>query len=230
MMKLILFDIDGTLIHVHSQVTRGVIRDVVRRGLLCEDDLEGIELHGKTDRQIFRELCAAAGCSGEDAAARCTAMEELLLENWRKHLRRDTIDLLPGVQELLERLASHEGVRLGLLTGNLEQGARLKLAPHDLNRYFPYGSFGSDAIDRNQLPPIALERASAHEGRPFTFDRTLIIGDSHRDIECARVWGIAALAVATGSLSLDHLLDHAPDAACSTLLESDFIFEFIQHT
>ena len=157
-------------------------------------------------------------------------MEELLIEGWRRHLDETNVELLPGVRDLLERLSRMDNVRLGLLTGNVEAGARLKLAPHDLNRYFPHGSFGSDAIDRNQLPPIALERATAHEGYPFTFGQTLIIGDSHRDIACARAWGISALAVATGVLSLDTLLGHAPDAACDTLLESDFIFEFIEQT
>lgn len=228
MMKLILFDIDGTLVRVDHELTRQIVRDVVRQGLLCEDRLDDLELHGKTDRQILLEICAAKGCVGDEARSRCVVMEDLLLDGWRQHLNETNVELLPGVRDLLDRLSRIENVRLGLLTGNVEQGARLKLAPHDLNHYFPYGSFGSDAIDRTELPPIALARASAHEGHPFTFDRTLIIGDSHRDIACARAWGISALAVATGVLSLETLLAHAPDAACDTLLESDFIFEFIE--
>jgi phosphoglycolate phosphatase len=229
-MKLILFDIDGTLVHVQHEVTSRVVGEVVRQGLGHEGDFGAIELHGKTDRQILREICVALDCPEEEIAERCRVMETVLLDEWSRHLNPDTVKLLPGVRELLEELVTHEGVHLGLLTGNVEPAARMKLAPHDLNRYFTFGSFGSDSADRNMLPPIAVERAAAHTGLHFPWDRVLIIGDSHRDIACARAWGINALAVATGVLTLDDLLGYAPDAACSSLVETDYIFEFIART
>jgi phosphoglycolate phosphatase len=226
-MKLILFDIDGTLVHVDHAVTTGAIREVVRKGLGYEGDPGEIELHGKTDRQILRELCVALGCPTNEIAERCRVMEEVLLDQWQRNLHTGTVTLLPGVRDLLDALAECDDVHLGLLTGNVEPAARMKLAPHDLNRFFPHGSFGSDSDDRNQLPPIAVARAEAHSGLHFPWDRVLIIGDSHRDIACARAWGINALAVATGVLTLEDLLGYAPDAACSSLIETDYIFEFI---
>jgi phosphoglycolate phosphatase len=221
-MKLILFDIDGTLVNVDAGVTRGAIREVLAGGLGHD-----VELHGKTDRQIMLELCEALGHGADDAHARLDAMERILVGHWERHLDPGNVTLLPGVVELLDRLSVTDGVMLGLLTGNVETAARLKLAPHDLNRYFSFGSFGSDAVSRADLPPIALRRASRIAGRELAFERTLIVGDSHRDIACARAWGIRAMAVATGVLSAQALREHAPDALCDSLLESDYIFDFI---
>jgi phosphoglycolate phosphatase len=226
MMKLILFDIDGTLISVRRATNRAVIRDLVFRGLDRDTDLPDLELHGKTDRQIMRELCASAGCDGEPE--RIALMESILLENWERHLSAETVELLPGVVDLLERLALRDDVRLALLTGNLEPAARMKLAPHDLNRFFPIGSFGSDAAARDELPPIALERARSHWGDAFDYGDTMIVGDSHRDISCARAWGIRSLAVATGVLTSAELSDHLPDDLCESLLEEDVIDQFIR--
>lgn len=226
-MKLILFDIDATLIHVRSDVTRNALRDVVRLGLGHEDELAEVELHGKTDRQIMMEICQALGRDISQPDAQCDTMGEHLIGYWERTLNRDTVQVLPGVFDLLERLQARDDVQLALLTGNLETGARLKLAPHDLNRFFPFGAFGSDAVRRDDLPPIALERANAYGG-PFTFERTLIVGDSHRDISCARAWGIRSLAVATGSLGVEELRSYAPDSVCRSLAESEYIFDFIE--
>lgn len=226
MMKLILFDIDGTLVRVRRDVLYGVLSDVVRRGT-GHDGVHDIELHGKTDRQIMLEICSAAGIEGDEAARRCELMVDDLLACWREHLNADTVELLPGVVALLERLHGREGLRLGLLTGNLEPAAFMKLAPHDLNRFFSVGSYGSDAVDRNALPPIALERANAGSNGAYTFERTLIVGDSHRDIECARAWGIRSLAVATGSLTAEQLQAYAPDGVCGTLDDDSFILDFL---
>jgi len=226
-MKLILFDIDGTLVNVRSEVTRNAIRQVLATVLDHHDDLGEVELHGKTDRQIMLELCQIVGCAGDAALANVEPMTDVLLAHWERHLSSETVELLPGVGDLLERLSNTEGVALGLLTGNLERAARMKLAPHDLNRYFPFGSFGSDAVRREDLPPIALGRANGLGDERFSYERTMIIGDSHRDIACARAWGIRALAVATGGMSADELRLHSPDGLCESLLESEYIFEFI---
>ena len=226
-MKLLLFDIDGTLVRVRRDVLHGVLGDVVREGTGHAEGVDGIELHGKTDRQIMLEICAAAGLSEHEALQRCDGMVARLLESWERTLDADTVELLPGVVELLEQLAVLPNVRLGLLTGNVQPAAHMKLAPHNLNRFFTVGSYGSDAIARNDLPPIALQRANEQGPPAFTFQRTLIIGDSHRDIECARAWGISALAVATGSLDVHQLREHRPDAVCDTLLQSDFIHDFV---
>jgi len=115
------------------------------------------------------------------------------------------MELLPGVLELLESLADRPDVTLGLLTGNWEAGARIKLSRFGLNRFFPFGAFGSDATDRDDLPPVALERAAEHTGQAFRPEEALIIGDSVHDVGCARAHGIPVLAVATGRTAAKEL-------------------------
>jgi phosphoglycolate phosphatase-like HAD superfamily hydrolase len=120
------------------------------------------------------------------------------LARLERTLRVEKMNLLPGVGELLDSLAARDDIALGLLTGNWEQGGRIKIGRFDLNPYFPFGSFGDDAFDRNDLPPIALERACETHGCDFTERDTVIVGDSLMDVECARAHGIRCLAVATG--------------------------------
>jgi len=113
--------------------------------------------------------------------------------------------LLPGVGELLEALAARDDVALGLLTGNWERGARIKLSRHDLNRYFAFGSFGDGRLDREELPPVAWERAHATIGRRFAPHETLIVGDALPDISCAHAHGVRCLAVASGWTAAERL-------------------------
>jgi phosphoglycolate phosphatase-like HAD superfamily hydrolase len=225
-MKLILFDIDSTLV----RVARPVIRELTRTLLAAVDHhepLDAYELHGKTDRQVIRELRAVAGVDA-DTGPDAHAMERLIIAFWHTHLSRDTVELLPGVVALLEDLRARGDVALGVLTGNLEEGARLKLAIHGLDEYFRFGAYGSDADNRIDLPPIALRRARAAYGVPFESSSTLVVGDSNRDIDCARAWGLRTLAVATGSLDVQTLREHGPDAAVETLLDRSYLDTFLR--
>ena len=108
------------------------------------------------------------------------------------------MQVLPGIEELLAECAARRDVVLGLLTGNWHGGARIKLARFGLERYFAFGAFGEDGLERSELPPVALERAFEATGRRFAPHQTLIVGDSVRDVECARANGMPVLAVATG--------------------------------
>ncbi len=227
MKKLILFDIDGTLISVDRQVTSGLIERIVTDLLGHQGELPEHELHGKTDRQIFLELCELTGRSREEGVALLDRFDAYICGRWSELLDRSTVKVHPGVPDLLDRLSGRDDVVLGLLTGNLEPAARLKLDPHDLSDYFRFGAFGSDAVDRVDLPPIALRRANDLHGDALSYERTLIIGDSHRDIACARAWGIAALAVGTGSLSAEELRRWEPDAVCDDLSDDSFIHTFL---
>jgi len=119
--------------------------------------------------------------------------------------------LLPGVVEILERLAPREDITLALLTGNWEPGARTKLSRFDLNRFFPFGAFGCDGVDRSDLPPVALDRAERLLGRRFLPEEALIIGDSLYDVSCARDNGIPVLAVATGRTPAEALEEAGAD-------------------
>jgi phosphoglycolate phosphatase len=111
-------------------------------------------------------------------------------------------------------------VTLGLLTGNLERGARLKLAPPDYNRYFPFGAFGSDSADRYALPPIAVNRALERTGRRFEGKSIVIVGDSVHDVACGRSLGVRAVAVATGPTRPERLAAEGPDAILESFADT----------
>jgi len=135
----------------------------------------------------------------------------LYLSELERRLVPGTVALKPGIPELLQRLSEEEDVTLGLLTGNLEKGARLKLEPPGLNRYFPFGAFGSDSADRYQLPALAVRRALESSGRTFSGKAVVIVGDSVHDVACGRSLGVKAVAVATGPTAREVLAAEGPD-------------------
>jgi phosphoglycolate phosphatase-like HAD superfamily hydrolase len=125
------------------------------------------------------------------------------------------------VREILSRLETRADVVLALLTGNWEPGARIKLSRFDLGRFFPFGAFGCDGADRNDLPPVALARALAATGRRFRPEETLIVGDSVNDVACAQAHGIPVLAVATGRTPAAALTAAGADWVVSDLLAAE---------
>jgi phosphoglycolate phosphatase len=127
--------------------------------------------------------------------------------------------VLPGVRPLLERLAHRGNVHLGLLTGNVEAGARAKLAPFGLNAYFPTGGFGSDHGDRREVARHAAARVARHAGREVPPDRVVVIGDTENDVDCARANGFRAVAVLTGWCSREALASAGPDALLEDLAD-----------
>lgn len=196
-MKLILFDIDGTLLMCGPQV-RPLFASALEDVFGTAGDVDGYDFAGRTDPRIVIDLITAAGVPEEDVRAGLPRVREIYLERLERSLERQGMQLLPGVEELLERLAARDDVVLALLTGNWEPGARIKLSRFDLNRFFAFGAFGCDGVDRSDLPPVALDRAERWIGRRFQPAETLIVGDSIHDVGCARAHGIPALAVATG--------------------------------
>lgn len=230
MKRMVLFDIDGTLVHVEREISRRVLIDALRAATGHTDHFEvphTYQFHGRTDRMIFADLAEMIGVERDRALEVMTHFEHALVTGFGGHLTIESVRLLPGITLLLERLETEGDIVLGLLTGNLEGSARAKLAPHDLNRYFPFGAYGSDGTLRTELPPIALERANGLNGTAFTFDDVVIIGDSHRDIECAKAWGIRSLAVATGGLSVEELGEHSPDVLMATLEDIEAVLDCI---
>jgi phosphoglycolate phosphatase len=228
--RLVLFDIDGTLISAGR-----VARDAILRSLKesfdwaytpDHEDRGKFDFSGKTDPQIVRELVLEH--VGRDRFERGLprALETYLAELERQ-LVPGTVVPKPGIAALLAKLAADPRVTLGLLTGNLERGARLKLAPPDFNRYFPFGAYGSDSSDRYQLPPIAVERAFEKTGRRFTGKSVVIVGDSIHDVACGRALGVRAVAVATGITSPERLAAERPDALFESFAETDRAFAAI---
>lgn len=209
-MRLILFDIDGTLLDCGPQV-RPMFADALIEVYGTAGDVDGYSFAGRTDPRIVIDLLTAAGVPEDEVRSRLPEIRRLYLEKLEGALDRQGMRLLPGVEELLEGLAAREDVVLALLTGNWEPGARTKLSRFDLNRFFPFGAFGCDGIDRCELPPVALERAERQTGRLFRPEETLIIGDSLHDVSCAQAHGIPALAVATGRTPSEALRDAGAD-------------------
>jgi phosphoglycolate phosphatase-like HAD superfamily hydrolase len=198
--RLLLFDIDGTLIDCGGQ-THALFGEALIEVFGTAGDIDGYSFTGRTDPQIVLDLMTGAGLPAAEVHARLPQMRDLYLPRLERVLERRHMRVMPGVEELLERLAPRADVELALLTGNWEAGARTKLSRFDLNRYFPFGAFGSDGIHRSELPPIALERAARRRGRPLAPAQALVIGDSIYDVACARDHGIPVLAVATGRTS-----------------------------
>jgi phosphoglycolate phosphatase-like HAD superfamily hydrolase len=215
-MRLLLFDVDGTLLRCGPQVRpilSGALTDVF--GVTCR--LDGHDFSGKTDQQIAFELLAAAGVPAERVRPGLARLRELYLERLEELLDRARMQVLPGIEELLAELAARRDVVLGLLTGNWRQGARIKLARFGLERYFAFGAFGEDGLERRELPPVALERAYETTGERFAPHQTLIVGDSVRDVECARAHGLPVLAVATGWTPAEVLAGAGADRVVESL-------------
>ncbi len=203
---LLLFDIDGTLLDSGGAGTRALNAAFV--DLLGVDDaFEGISMAGKTDIQIIREGIERAGYHPDERLL--SSLTEAYLRILGMEIVNSGKRRKPGVEILLSRLEDAK-YPLGLLTGNIEDGARIKLRSLDLESYFASGAFGSDHEDRNQLLPIAVRRFNSL-GICVRPEDCIVIGDTPRDIECARVHGARCIAVATGPYGKESLRDHSPD-------------------
>ncbi|HKH43935.1 MAG TPA: HAD family hydrolase [Thermoanaerobaculia bacterium] len=207
--RLLLFDIDGTLVDCGPQV-RPLFAQALVEVFGTAGDCFRYDFAGKTDPRIVLDLMTAAGVPEPEVRRLLPETRRVYLDKLEGSLDREGMRLLPGVEELLERQAARPDLALALLTGNWEPGARTKLSRFDLNRFFAFGAFGCDGTDRDELPPVALERAEAEVGRRFRPEEVLIIGDSRHDVACARAHGIPCLAVATGRTPAEAL--HAAGA------------------
>lgn len=220
-MKLILFDIDGTLMDSGGAGTKSM--DLAFEELFSvREAFRGINMAGKTDIQIMKEGLRKHGIDSANGnvglfTARYVEHLRREIENPRKHLK-------PGIRQTLDRLSGMDDVALGLLTGNIEEGARVKLGSFDLNRYFPFGAFGNDDEDRNRLLPVAVERFRDLHKQDVEYRDCVVIGDTPRDVECAKIYGAYAVAVATGPYRYDSLAASGADMVLRNISEMDYTF------
>ena len=219
-MNLLLFDIDGTLLTItglDKSAVRKALADVFGRPL----SFDGISFSGKTDPQIFREIVMLdIQLGGEFAGTVEDAITETLeayKEAARGYMPTAGVRGLPGAVERVQHFHEQEDVQLGLVTGNVQEMAYLKLSQINLDGYFPFGAFGCDAEERNELPPFALQRATTHTGQAYSGNDVIVVGDTPRDIECGKCIGATTVAVATGHFSVDELAAHEPDIVLETL-------------
>jgi phosphoglycolate phosphatase len=224
--KFILFDVDHTLIDSGGA-------GIVALNVTLEDmtgisnGFKGISVAGKTDMQIVREAMEKFALGPDHG------MLPSFLDRYLVHLRdamtKNNGRIKPGVKALLTRLQNQADFRLGLLTGNIEQGARIKLAPFSLNRFFPVGAYGSDGEDRNHLLPIAVERLAQASGVVVDYLHCIVIGDTPRDVQCAEIHGAASIAVATGPYSIEDLKQTGADLVLADLSETDKIVRWMEN-
>ncbi len=204
-----LFDIDGTLLsgatEVHAQALRAAVHTV--HGVDVESSRSLISPAGRTDGEIARILLLGAGVPAGRIDERAAEVRE---ECCRLYAQRATEDLsrtiIPGIRDTLDWLSTHDGVLLGLLSGNYESVARVKLRQAGIGQYFRtgLGAFGSDAEARTDLVPIGRRRAGT-PGHPHPREDTIVIGDTPRDIACAQADSVRCIAVCTGSFTAQEL-------------------------
>lgn len=202
MKRLLLFDIDGTLLSTGGAARR-TFQYALERVYGTSGPIDNHPFNGKTDPQIARELLRAAGLDDQ----RIDVGLPELYDTYVAALRREMLmigyraTVYPGVRELLTALSAEADAVLGLLTGNVESGADLKLSSAGLRDYFSFGVYGSDCEQRVGLPPIAVERAHQLTGRQFEGTDIVIIGDTPHDVRCGEVLGSYTVGVTTGGHS-----------------------------
>jgi phosphoglycolate phosphatase len=229
--KLVLFDIDGTLVLTGGAGIRAMNRaceELVGHGAA----LANIPVAGRTDRIILTDVVTQAGHSLDDGLL--DQLRDRYIANLREEIERpghlqafESLGargglkaVMPGVRVLLDTLERRADVFLGLLTGNFEAGARIKLEHFGLWRYFRCGAFGDDSADRNDLVPFAVQRARECGMPELGPEQTLVVGDTPHDIACARAVGAVPVAVATGGFTANQLRQHGADIVFEDLSET----------
>lgn len=211
---LYLFDIDGTLIDTGG-AGMTALNEATRE--VFGNDGPVLDLAGSTDLGLIANIHAHFEI--EPTRERIDAYFEVYLTrlDWNLAYGGFPGRVFDGVPELLSGLAARGGSTIGLLTGNISGGAAAKMRHFGLSEHFPFGAYGCDHADRNLLGPIALERARNHAGREFTAAETWVIGDTPKDIACARALGARCLAVATGQFSAAALEAYGADHVVESL-------------
>ncbi len=207
-----LFDIDGTILKVRHKANRKLIRSILKRFGISHLNVEELDFAGKTDRDIFSNLLQKPD---EDLFHQ---VKQIYLHEMERNLSADDIHVYSGVHDSLDYLRG-KAAWTGILTGNFARAARIKLAAIGLQDRFRFGAYGDDHHDRNELPPDAHEELVRFSGEPFQPSDLVIIGDTPRDIACARSFGSVAVAVSTGTYSYEELGDCGPDALLRSLDE-----------
>ncbi len=215
--RLLLFDIDGTII-VSGGAGEGALRDAMLDRFGVEEDLKTITLAGATDGLIARLMLEKHGL--EASTENVAALLDSYLHFLHKRLPQHNGRVLPGLVVLLDALRERTDCVLALLTGNLCRGAEIKLSHYGMWDYFQFGAFADDHHDRNELGRFAQARAFEKHGEEFSPENIYVLGDTPKDIACGKAFGAKTVAIATGNYTADDLRPHHPD----------FLFEDLSDT
>jgi phosphoglycolate phosphatase-like HAD superfamily hydrolase len=224
--RLVLFDIDGTILRSNGAGRRAMVAAL--REVFGVAGPEDHRYDGKTDPQIVREVMRIEGHEDAHIDERMDALMVLYLSRLQRELEQAHTLVHPGIVELLAALEARHDTILGLLTGNLREGAYAKLRAAGIDpERFRVGAFGSDHEHRPELPAVAQRRAQAELGIDLQGEHLVIIGDTPADIECGRSLGVRAIGVATGSYSVDELRSYGAHAVFETLADTDRVVSAI---
>jgi phosphoglycolate phosphatase-like HAD superfamily hydrolase len=213
--KLLLFDIDQTLINSGGAGLRALDRACLQL-FGIRNAMQDIRPHGKTDPAIAREILHVRFNNSAADTGQIGSVLEAYLSFLREEVRLSpNYRVLPGIISILQEALSRKHVMIGLATGNVELGARIKLDRGALNPYFEFGGFGSDSEDRTELVRKAAAKAAARAGEPISPSDTYVIGDTPLDIDAGARAGFNTVGVATGSYSIEELLDSGATFAIS---------------
>ena len=226
--RLILFDIDGTLLTTNGQALAAMAaahREIY--GVTVRFD--GVPTSGKTELHLAYQLLGAAGLNRAQVRQGLPDYWRAYEDQLRRNLRPEKITVFPGVREVLRRLRAQGRALLGLLTGNIETIARLKLEAAGLEG-LDWGAFGEHHENREQLPALALDAAERVSGIRFAGKAIAIVGDTPSDISCGRHLGVNAVAVATGKYGMEALAAHEPDHLFADFSDSAAVLRALQGT
>ena len=221
-----MFDIDGTLLTCFGAGKKSLIQ-------ACEEvfgtsgAMDTVDFQGKTDPLILRESLEVMGFSEDHIGRNIEALKARYFHYLKINLYEGAQVLLPGVDELLQKLSAVKTILLGLLTGNYRESAAIKLGRFDLNRYFAFGVFGDDAAFRNHMPAIARKIIHDEFGIDIPFRDIIIVGDTLYDIDCAKSAGAVSVSVGTGWIEKEKLLSRAPDYFFDDLGDTQRILDVI---
>ncbi len=209
--KLILFDIDGTLLR-----TAGAGRDALRAAMLeifgTSGNINAHPFNGKTDWYISSELLAEKGYSTKDVKHHMPAFEQAAGKHLAKIIGGYDVQPCPGAMDIVGRLREQNNITPGIITGNFSATAPVKLRAAGFDpAWFPVGAYGNEALTRDDLPPLALQRAIDYTGKQIAPEQVIVIGDTPADVACARALGALAVAVETGFTDREKLLAAKPD-------------------
>lgn len=207
-MKLLLFDIDGTLVNA-SGGGEAAVQAAVTSVTGQDPDTENVAFAGRTDPNIFRDVLRTNNLPTEEGLL--AKVIDAYVSEARSTLKEDNVTRLSGAAALLSAVEKRDDMHLGLVTGNVEAVAYHKLTMAGLDHHFSVGAFGSDHPERGRLPDLAVRRAREQTGHSHSIENALIIGDTKHDIACAHQSGARSMAVATGRSSRSDLAPFAPD-------------------
>lgn len=219
-MKIPLFDIDGTLFKTGNKISRNAFSYAVKEIYGIDASQHEINPEGMIDNQILAEVLKLHGLTEKQIGEKIESQSVAVTKYAQEHKNEMGLEILPGVKELLGKL-KELNIPMGLLTGNVEGLAWAKLESTCIRDYFSFGAFGNMASIRSELVEVARQNTEKALKKPVKTEDLVIVGDTPKDIQCARDTGVQVIAVATGKYPFDELVDEKPDLLLHTLLDQE---------